>query len=290
MNDLFDNPIVANAALCLVVGCILAGLARFFRSPVPAGLVPPVVFVASYVSTYQQIPDFPPVGSTNKIFYIAIAAAAVGLLVDLVSLASLARQILGALATLTIVVWIGLPRFANPDAGLFATALLLWLGGALTLWRIEQVSRMEIAAGGGSLVALAILTLLALGFAPVALAGASSTSLMLCVGLGAGFGVAALWELALPRRALTAATLLGAGGGLFAIVATVTLITRQIDFPALILLLAVLYVGQLGARLLLPSHRIHGRVRQVLTGLIAALPLLLVLAELFARHPDAFTI
>jgi hypothetical protein len=53
-------------------------LARVLPGSTIASAVLPIIFLASYVLTYQQVPDFPPIGATHKIFYIALAAALIG--------------------------------------------------------------------------------------------------------------------------------------------------------------------------------------------------------------------
>jgi hypothetical protein len=286
MGGWLDNPIAATAVFAFLVGLAGSGLARLARGPVPAALVMAAVFFASYLSTYQQVPPFPPLGSTNKIFYVAAAATLLGLLLDLVDATALWRGAVNLALPLAIVAWIALPRMAEPDAPLMGSMLALWLGGAAMLWRLASVASQE--RDGGSLVAIAMLAAIVLGFAPVALVGASSTSLQLCFGIAFGLGGCGIWELAWPRRAFTATALLGAGCGFLAAVDTVALITRQLDYLALALLLPILVAGQWGARVLFPRHPAAGRVRQVLVGIIAALPLILVLAALLLRHPDGF--
>ena len=56
----------------------------------------PIIFLASYVLTYQQVPDFPPIGATNKIFYIALAAALVGFALDFLSRTANYRKLLAS--------------------------------------------------------------------------------------------------------------------------------------------------------------------------------------------------
>ena len=105
----------------------------------------------------------------------------------------------------------------------------------------------------------------------------------------AGLAAVALWELILPRGAFGASAVFGVGGGLLAMIDTVTLITKQVDLSALALLLLIPYAGEIGARLLMPPKRFRGRVRQVLVGTLAALPILLVIAVLFLRHPESLS-
>jgi hypothetical protein len=190
---------------------------------------------------------------------------------------------------LLIVGWIGYPRFAKPDIELIATASGLWLGGIVLLWRLDTVATAAPEHNGGSIVGTAMLMALLLAFAPVALLGGSSTSLMLCLAAVAGLAAAALWEIFVPRGAFGASAVLGVGCGLLAMIDTVTLITREVDLVALALLLLIPYAGQVSARLLLPQNRVRGRGRQILVGIFAATPLLLVMAVLLLRHRESIS-
>jgi hypothetical protein len=285
---MLDNPIAWAALICFLLGLALSGLVRLALTAALGSLVPPAVFLASYVLTYQQVPPFPPVGATNKIFYIALSGTLVGLVLDLLPRSAKLDQPLAVIVPALIVGWIGWPRFTNADLDVVATTLALWLGGSAALWRLNAVAKATAERNGGSLVGTAMLMALMLGFAPVALLGGSSTSLMLCFVAVAGLGAVAIWELVVPREAFRASAVLGAGSGLLAVVDTVTLITRQIDLAALALLLLIPYAGQVGARFLLPPNRIQGRARQVLIGLMAASPVLAVMAILLLRHPESF--
>ena len=75
----------------------------FLRCSTVASTVLPIIFLASYVVTYQQVPAFPPVGSTNKIFYIALAATVAGLVVDLLPRTTIYRRLLAVIMPLLIV-------------------------------------------------------------------------------------------------------------------------------------------------------------------------------------------
>jgi hypothetical protein len=284
---MLDNPIARAALICFMLGLALSGLVRLIPAPPVASLVPTAVFLTSYVMTYQQVPTFPPVGAVNKIFYIALAAALVGFVLDLLRTAKLDRA-LAVIVPGLIVGWIGLPRFANLDLEAVTTASALWLGGSVMIWRLNVVAKSTAERNGGSLVGIAMLMALMVAFAPLALFGGSSTSLMLCFVAVAGLGAVAIWELLVPREAFGATSVLGAGSGFLAVVSTVTLITREIDGVGLALLLLIPYAGQLGAWLLLPPDRIRGRARQVLVGLMAGSPIFVVMAILLLRHPEFF--
>ncbi len=273
MSSLLDSPFSPVIGSCLFAGLALSLLARLVRTPSVAGLVAPMVFLLAYYMTYEKIPGFPPVGATNKIFYVALVTTLAGLLYDLMA-PSFVTGSCGLLAvvvtaSLLIAVWIALPRFIAGDTPLLVAALatvaVLVLGGTLLLWRLATVD--EAGAVDGT-VLLAVLPGI---FAPIALFGGSSTSVGLCLGLVSGLAMMALVNLIWPR-ALGLTAVLGAGGGLLAVIDTITLITRHIDFLALAVFLAAPFAGLIGARLVLPRHQAGSRVRAVATGVIAAQP------------------
>lgn len=284
--DLFENPIVLTVAICFGVGLVAGGIARALPGRV-AGIAAALVFFAGYVSTYQKVPPFPPVGSTNKVFYAALGAAIVGLALDLVPRLRPLTRPLGAAVAVAIVAWIAVPRFNAADMAVYLAVAAVALGAAAALWRLAAVATGA-ERNSGTLPALAMLLALAAGLAPVALAGGSSSAMMLFAGLAAGIGAIGLVALLVPGGGFGAAGILGAGGGLVAAAATVILISRQADPLALILLLPVLVTGQIGGRFL--PDRLSGRARAVAVGVLTVLPLILVIAVLVLRHPDSFAL
>jgi hypothetical protein len=124
---------------------------------------------------------------------------------------------------------------------LIVTSLGLWLGGIALLWPLDTVAKTPIDRNGVGVAGTAMLASLLLGFAPGALFGGSSTSMMLCLAAVAGLAAAALWELVIPRQTFGASAVFGVGCGLLAMIDTVTLITRQVDLAALALLLLIPY-------------------------------------------------
>src|SRR5580704_7208065 len=97
---MLENPIVLAALTCFLLGLALSGLARLLTESIIASAVPPIIFLASYVLTYQQVPDFPPIGATNKIFYIALAAALIGFALDLLPWTANYRKLLAVIVPL----------------------------------------------------------------------------------------------------------------------------------------------------------------------------------------------
>jgi hypothetical protein len=118
-----ENPIFVAALICFVLGFGLSGLVRILPVLALGSMVSPSVFLASYVLTYQQVPTFPPIGATNKIFYIGVAATLIGLFQDLLPQIKNYSKILAALLSLSIVGWIAYPRFAKPEMDLMVPHL-----------------------------------------------------------------------------------------------------------------------------------------------------------------------
>lgn len=271
-----DSPFTPIVAACLAVGLVLALLARGSARSWPAGIAAPAVFLVGYYLTYNKIPDFPPVGSTNKLFYVALIAGAIGLLLDLLPRAanSSARAAFALLAAPLIAVWIGLPRLTEPTSDTLATIAALALGGAWVVWRLADLGAASPRDGW------MLLAVLPAAYAPVALFGGSSTSVGLCLGLAAGLGIVALVNLIATRR-LGYIAALGAGGGLLGMIDTVTLITRKSDPIALALLLAVPLLGEGASRVL---RNVGPRTRAVLVALCASVPVAAIVALLMQRH------
>ena len=289
MAGLLDNPFAPTVLACCGFGLVLSLFARLSASPIPASLVSPVVFLVGYVSIYQRVPAFPPIGSTSKVFYVTAIGAAIGLGLDLALLlkprAAVPLRRLCEIATpAAIAAWIGLPRFADPALSFLLTLAGLAIGGAVTLRRLDAIASAR-GEDGGEMPATTMLATLALGFAPIALFGASSTSFGLCLGLAVGLAVAALVALVVPRG-FAATAILSAGAGFLAVIDTVTLITQRVDILALLVLLLVLIAGQFGARVFLPPRRPGRRLRALIVTAMSASPVLAIVAILFLRHPN----
>jgi hypothetical protein len=143
VDAVLENPIFVAALICFVLGFGLSGLVRILPVLALGSMVSPSVFLASYVLTYQQVPTFPPVGATNKIFYIAVVATLIGFILDLLPLIKNYGKIFAAIMSLSIVGWIAYPRFAKPDMDLIVTSLGLWLGGIALLWPLDTSQRQQ---------------------------------------------------------------------------------------------------------------------------------------------------
>jgi hypothetical protein len=290
MDLLLNSPFTPILVLCAGAGLLLGLATRIIRSGLVASLVAPIIFLLAYYLTYQEIPDFPPIGATKKIFYIAIFATAFGVLIDLGADAQRgpARSIVQGLATVLVsfaaAAWIAQTRFAQADPEFVLEFVTLGAGGAFILWFLQWAADGD-TPGRGAFVATALLAVLPAAFAPLALFGASSTSVGLCLGLTIGVAVLAIIALYMPRP-LGATAVLGAGGGLLAAIFTVAFISRKVDYLILPLLLAVPFFGLIGARLAAASGRATPWRVGLSIGVIAMALIAVISGSLFFRHEN----
>ncbi len=273
----------------IVFACALSaaafGIAAFAaKSAFIGSIAPPTIFLIAYYMTYQKIPGFPPVAASNKVFYVVPIATIGAFVLEKVPSALSPRAVAAGAVSLLATVWIGYARLNAPDLELLATGGALVLVGALVLWRMDAIAIGSGPPGGGA-PALALLAALAAAVAPVALFGGSSTSVGLCLGLSVGVAIVSLAEFWIPGT-LGALAILGAGGGLLAIVNTIALINRRADLLALGLCALVPFVGPSGVRLLPATMRDQRALVWIATGLAALSPLPVIVALLFLRHEN----
>jgi hypothetical protein len=290
MDVLLDSPFTPVLVLCAGAGLLLGIATRFIESGIVASLVPPVIFLLAYYLTYQEIPDFPPIGATKKIFYIAVFATAFGVMIDVGAdpKRGAARLIVQGVAAVLVsfaaAAWIAQTRFAQATPEFLLEFVALGAGGAFILWVLQWVADGD-PPGRGAFVVTALFAVWPAAFAPLALFGASSTSVGLCLGLTAGLAILALVTL-YRSRPLGATAVLGVGGGLLAMIFTVTFITQKIDYLILPLLLAVPFLGLAGARLAAWSgHATLWRVGLSIAVLAVAL-IALIGGPLLLRHEN----
>ena len=284
MEWLPDNPFVPIVLACVLAAVALSLLAFLIKSDFVASAAPPAIFLIGYYATYQKVPPFPPIGSTNKIFYIALLATLGGFVLDRIAVGPLPRAAASLLVSLLAAAWIAYARLDLPDAELIVTGGAVILVGALILWRVGMIAAAAEPEGGGA-AALALLAALAAVFAPVALFGGSSTSVGLCLGFAIGLGICSL-SLMLAPRSLGNMAVLGAGGGLLAVIDTVVLITGGADLIALALVALSPLLGPFGVRLLPRTMRGSSALVWVATGIAALSPLPVIVTLLFLRYEN----
>ncbi len=279
MDDLLDSPfapaIIAGAAAALVAAVV----AKAAKSSAAASIGALLAFLAAYYETYEKIPAFPPVGASNKVFYVALIAGVAALAVEGWARTVWARAALALGASVFAAAWIGWTRFAEPDALTYPLAGLAALGGALALGGLDRLGERGGAAGLAGLAAVFVLA------APVLLFGGSSTGVGVCLGAMAGIGLLSL-EALLSVRASRPSAVLGAGGGLAAALDSPALISRAADPLALILVAIAPFLGLLAVSKTPAAWRARPWAVWLVAGLATLSPLPVILALLFLRHEN----
>lgn len=285
---MFDNPIVSGVAICFVVGLVGGGITRLPKLAALTGLAVAAVFLVSHYLAYGAIPGFPPVGATSKVFYAVPVLAVIGLALDIVPPLRRLGKPVAIIVPLLLAVWIAWIKLQSADSTTYLAIAVLWIAGAAAALRAGTLENADPVKGGGAIPVLAIILSLSVGFAPIALAGGSSTGLGLQAAYAAGLGGIGLIEVLLPRRRFGWSAVLAGLAAILGPMDALVIVSQQGDTLPLVLLLLVLVFGQIVFRLLPFAAGLNERLRWILAGVLTFLPALLVIGVTFVRHADAF--
>lgn len=222
-----QEALAASLLVMVLVGVFASGLMRWRGLMRLTDLLMSVALLAAYWLVYNKVPAFPPVGAVNKIFYVIVVGTAVGFAVEIAARPAL--RLVSLFQPLAAAFYIGLPRLGVAPWEVVAAAVagvaMMWL----ILWGTTVHAEDDVKRGG-------VVAVLALGFAPIALLGASSSSFQLCLLFAAACLGILLVHVIKPAFRFGGASSIGASGGLISIAYTVVLITRQADFIAIAVL------------------------------------------------------
>lgn len=282
------NPVLLDVVSVLAAGFVLAGalywaVDRRIGSHY-AAIAGGLIFLFAFYLAYDRLPTFPPRGSTNKVFYLALAGLIAGIVIDRMPRPDRIVRVIAVAVPLAVAVWIGWPRLARGvDAQLLALVAVGWAAGSLLLWRLWDARETP-----G--LAWIVLLVFALGLAPLAQLGASVGVMMLALAFAAGIGGIALWNVPAPRIAFTAAPLFGGALGLAGAVDTLVLITQKVSLVGVGILLLVLFAHRLAAIGRLQPWLSRPLAGQVLWTAAAAIPAIIAVAAaiLLAPPPDPY--
>ncbi|AJD46311.1 hypothetical protein C9413_19760 [Rhizobium sp. SEMIA 4085] len=219
-----QEALVASLLALALVGVLASSLMRWHGLARLTDLLMPAALVAAYWLTYNKVPTFPPVGAVNKVFYVIAVGTAIGFAAKIA--APRAVRFLALLQPVAAAFYVGAPRLgtASWEVALASVAGVAVMG--MVFLRRATGAEDDVKRGG-------IVAVLALGFAPIALLGASSSSFQLCLMFAGGcFGILVI-HAAKPAFRFGGASSIGALGGMIAIADTVVLITRKADLIAL---------------------------------------------------------
>jgi len=229
----------------------LSAAMRIWRAPKLAfDCLLPICIIIAYWIAYNKFLPFPPIGAVNKLPYVLCAGLGLGVICDLVQ-----RKRVGTIAccifAATAALYIGWSRLQSGSTAV----ILAGLAGVLVQLAISL--EPHDVQPGYDIDRGAVLGLSSAGCAFVALLGASSSSLQLCLTFAASIAAVLIVQvLGAQFRFLFASRMAGVGG-LHAVMCVVLLITQKADeIAALILCCAFIspYVGHAVARRL----GIHG--------------------------------
>ncbi len=210
MSGAIDMALLRTLALPFAVAAA-TGLAALAAGWTRAGLAVALAVLLGGLAGHAAIagvPAVPPHGAVDKLPWLALGGAALGL-VGQRPHDERGRFALVAAGAGAALIWVGWPRLWVPQVQAWMAALLLWAGASWALWRLREVGR-----GGGALL-LIVATAAAAGIALYGssyrmaqligvLAAALAGGMAGAGAAGGGFGPAARLAVAGPLLGLVA--------------------------------------------------------------------------------------
>lgn len=255
---------------------------RLLRAPRTAyDCLLPVCIIISYWAAYDKFLPFPPVGAVNKLPYVLFAGFGLGIICDIVK-----RRTVGVIVCCVFSVaatfYIGWPLL---PAKLPAVALAAL---AAPLVQLMISSEPDDAPPGYDIDRAATVGLASVGCGLVALLGASSASLQLCLTFAASVAAALIVQIFGTHYRFLFASRMAGVGGLHAIMCVVLLITQKADAIAALVLCCASASPRAG---LVMAKRLGSRstlIRHVLTSGIALLIIAIACAIASVRYQSEF--
>ncbi|MGO4569821.1 hypothetical protein AB4Z52_33505 [Rhizobium sp. 2YAF20] len=287
MSGLGDSPqevLIVSALAVMIVALALSAILRWRGSVAPTDLLPATAFLAAYVLVYNKIPAFPPVGAVNKVFYLALLGTLLGAAVELLRWHVISRA-LALIQPVVAAVYIGQPRLGVAIWEVVLAALAGLAVALLLFSTTEADGEADIKRGG-------LVVVVSLGFAPLALLGASSSTFQLCLLFAAAnFGILVVHVITKPAFRFGGASILGAWGGLVAVVDTVVLITRKADLVAALVLGLSVVMPRLVSNMACRALGISGRLARLIVYFgLAILPAAAAVLVAFVNYGSSFPI
>lgn len=274
-----QEALVASLLALALVGFLVSGLMRWRGLARPTDLLMPAALLAAYWLTYNKVPTFPPVGAVNKIFYVIAIGTAIGFAAEIA--APRAVRLLALLQPVAAAFYVGSPRLGTAPWEVALAAVVGMAIMGLVFLRGATGAEEDVKRGG-------VVAVLALGLAPIALLGASSSSFQLCVMFAGGcFGILVV-HVAKPALRFGGASFIGALGGLIAIADTVVLITRKADLIALAVLAFCVVLPALSERICRKVGLSRPFPRLFVHIALAALPAAAAFAVAFVDYGSSF--
>ena len=197
LQNLLGDPVGQAAIVPFAVGFLLALILGIVGGAVRgqrlAALGIGAAFLVVYYLTHNGVPAFPPAATAQKMFYVAAASIALGVLLDLAGAARSGGHLFAFVLPLAALLWMRWPQItAGPSGGLIATLVVLFLASIVVYWRQAAAARgadTEEASSAALFPAIQVLVA-GIGLGGIAL-----------LGISLAFGTLAM-ALAPPRAAI----------------------------------------------------------------------------------------
>jgi hypothetical protein len=278
--NLLADPVGQMAIVPFAVGFLLALIVRtvggYIWGQRFAAIGIGAAFLAAYYLIHSGVPAFPPAATAQKMFYVAAASFALGLVLDLAGAARSGGHLFAFVVPVAALVWMRWPQIAaGPGGGLVATLVVLFLASVIVYWRQAASARgadtdeassaalfpsIQVLVAGLGLGGIALLGIsLAFGSLSIALAAGAGGYLLvsyllhLLSGRGLGYGAIGAFGAGGIWLALAYAAVFAADAPVKIVLIGVTALAFAVDFVARPFALLVAASGSPGAaRLLQP--------------------------------------
>ncbi len=270
-SDFLQYLIYSNLTSAILVPLFIGwGVARLTGS---AGLAIGMGFPLGYALT-TGLPPLPTLASDQKVAYLVLAGAVLGLLLALARAGHGWRRAALALWPGVGLVWIAWRPLASATPSLLLTLAALWLVAATVLRRLDAGSARN-ADWDRVGYAPTMLAAVAVGVAAVGLFAGSASLLQVCLALTTAVWGANMANWGRLCAAFGTAALLAGGGGVF-FLAAVAALYADVSVVALALLLPCFWADRMAP----PIGGIWSR--RAATAGIAAVPVLLAVVAAYA--------
>lgn len=277
------SPPVQSGLIPLLTALILVGLVRLIggsgRGAALAGLGLALAVLASYWATFR-VPAFPPVGATNKLFYIVLIATIAGLAADLMAREGWAGRTVALLAGPFAALWIGAEKGLETPWPSGVAVLIVVTVTAAAGWRYHAQAKRSSEIGASILV-------LCLAMAACAFMSNAASSAQLAGGLAAATGGFLLWNWPKARFVFNNAALGAALALIGGLAVQLALFVPKLETLALLPLAVIPFLVPLGARLVKGSGLVSQGLRPVVVGVICAVPAAAAVLIVFLTMPEA---
>ncbi len=282
MAQLLEDPIVLGIVVPFVVSFVLSAVLRLTLGPVkgPRYAVAAVGF--AFLVTYWVvlgIPMFPPLASSQKVFYLAAFAWIVGLVIDVTHTERAMGHLFSYVFPVIVLLWLGWRLIKGGASGSDVTAMIvLYAAAILVFWRVAATARSaDVETDARHALSPNILVMvaaLAAGIITLIGESASLAQLTLALSLAAG-GHLLCHYIAYMRQGVPftfgATGAFGAAGILLVLIDVTTLFVGRVSRWALLLVALVFVADLVVRRIALEGHWARW-LNPVLYGVLVALP------------------